>query len=100
MERNQLETKNILVTIAHPHGDVEVPLDDWVRIGPGPRPFLALTSARHRETGEPLPIDVVPIQFHNNPESLRRIAAGEFDDPWGRDRLEIEQLVARIDQLI
>lgn len=26
----------ILVTVAHPQGDVAVPLDEWIRTGPGP----------------------------------------------------------------
>jgi hypothetical protein len=58
-----IDPDDILVTVAHPHGDVEVPLAEWHRIGPGPRPLVRLTSARRRSTGQPVPLDA-------------------FDDPW------------------
>jgi hypothetical protein len=56
---------DILVTVAHPHGDIEVPLAEWIRRGPGPRPLVRLASARRRSTGESVPLEAV-------------------DDPWRR----------------
>jgi hypothetical protein len=61
-----IDPDDILVTIDHPHGELEVPLRDWVRDGPGARPFLQLKSARRLSTGEDIPLS-------------------EIDDPWRRD---------------
>lgn len=57
---------DILVTVAHNFGDVEVPFAEWIERGPGPRPLLQLKSARRRSTGEPIPLE-------------------DIDDPWRRD---------------
>lgn len=27
----------VIVTIAHPHGDIDAPLSLWMELGPGPR---------------------------------------------------------------
>jgi hypothetical protein len=61
-----IDPEDILVVVGHPHGDVEVPLTQWIETGPGPRPFVQLRSARRRSTGEPVPLD-------------------QIDDPWRRD---------------
>jgi hypothetical protein len=57
---------DILVTVDHPHGPVEVPLAQWIEEGPGPRPFVQLSAARRRSTGEPVPL-------------------ADIDDPWRRE---------------
>jgi hypothetical protein len=57
---------DILVTVGHPHGDIEVPLSEWIDKGPGPRPLVQLVSARRKSTGEPIPLE-------------------DIDDPWRRD---------------
>lgn len=54
---------DILVTVGHPFGDVEVPLAEWVRRGPGPRPRVRIVAARRKSTGEAVPLD-------------------QIDDPW------------------
>lgn len=56
---------DILVTIDHPFGEIEVPLAEWIREGPGPRPRVQLKSARRASTGEAIPLD-------------------DIDDPWRR----------------
>jgi hypothetical protein len=98
MQDSDIDPANILVTVAHPFGAIEMSLDEWIRVGPGPRPLLTPISARSRMTGNPLPIDVVPIQYRNNSESFRRIADGEFDDPWGRPREQISALIEQSDR--
>jgi hypothetical protein len=40
------EYDDVLVVVAHPMGDVEMPLTEWLRIGPGPRPLVRITRAR------------------------------------------------------
>ena len=93
MQNSDINPTDILVTVAHPFGDIEMSLKKWIRIGPGLRPLVAPISARDRKTGNPLPIDVIPIQYRNNSESLRRVANGEFEDPWGRTREQISALI-------
>ena len=65
---SDIDPEDILVTVDHPFGRVEVPLAEWIRIGPGPRPKVQICSARRRSTGEAIPLD-------------------EIDDPWRRDPL-------------
>lgn len=61
-----IDPDDILVTIDHPHGELEVPLREWIDEGPGPRRYVQLKSARRRSTGEPIPLS-------------------EINDPWRRD---------------
>jgi hypothetical protein len=55
---------DILVTVAHPRGDIETTLSVWIEQGPGPRPFVTITSARRRN-GDPVPLDAIPLQYRN-----------------------------------
>ena len=74
---------DVLVTVAHPAGDVEVPLADWIRVGPGPRSYVGIVRARWASTGEDIPVAEVPLQYHNSVASRRRQRAGELEQPWG-----------------
>jgi hypothetical protein len=38
------EEDDVIVTVAHPWGDIEAPLQTWIEIGPGPRPYAASCS--------------------------------------------------------
>jgi len=73
---------DIIVTVGHPFGDVEVTLREWIATGPGPRPFVAPYKARHAKTGAALPLTVIPLRFRNDEESRRLIAEGVIDSPW------------------
>ena len=42
-----------------PFGDLEVPLTEWLRVGPGPRPLVRITRARRRN-GEPVALSEIP----------------------------------------
>ncbi|HEX6682758.1 MAG TPA: hypothetical protein VF062_08185 [Candidatus Limnocylindrales bacterium] len=61
-----MDPDDILVVIAHPFGDLEVPLTEWMRIGPGPRPGVRPVSASSRTSGKPLPLSVIPAAYRNN----------------------------------
>jgi hypothetical protein len=78
----EIDLEDVLVTIDHPWGELEVELTEWIRKGPGARPLLELMRARSRSTGEELPLDVVPLRYRNNDESRRLIASGELENPW------------------
>src|SRR5262245_45825033 len=77
-----IEAKDVLVLVMHPHGDLWVPLADWMRIGPGPRPLLRPAAAKHAATGELLPLAVVPLQYRNNYLSRALIHVGVMTNPW------------------
>jgi hypothetical protein len=79
----QIDFADILVTIEHPAGTLEVPLTQWMATGPGPRPLVRPTAARSKSTGESLPLDVIPLPYRNDETSRRMIAAGEIESPWG-----------------
>jgi hypothetical protein len=61
---------DVIVTVAHPYSDVEATLRRWIETGPGPRPFVTITAAR-RSNGDPVPLEAIPLQYHNSPESRR-----------------------------
>ena len=42
---------DVLVLVAHPFGDLWVPLEEWMRIGPGPRPLVRPTAAKNAHCG-------------------------------------------------
>ena len=73
---------DILVTIGHPSGDVEVPLAVWIATGPGRRPFVRPLQARSRSTGRDLPLSVIPLRYRNDEQSRQAIQEGLLDNPW------------------
>jgi len=73
---------DILVTVSHPWADIEITLQAWIEHGPGPRPFVTITSAR-RHNGDPVLLDAIPAQYRNNPESRRLQRLGLLPSPWG-----------------
>ena len=77
-----IDLDDVLVVIAHPFGDVEVPLVDWIATGPGPRRLVRPVRAHSRSTGRALPLSVIPLRYRNDGESRRAIADGRLDDPW------------------
>jgi len=77
------EYSDILVTVAHPWGDIDAPLTDWIRIGPGPRPYVEIVAARRRSNGQPVPMSEIPLEYHNSPESRRLQRQGLLPCPWG-----------------
>ncbi|BCB78339.1 hypothetical protein GCM10022251_30730 [Phytohabitans flavus] len=77
-----IDLDDVLVVIAHPFGDPEVPLADWIATGPGPGRFVRPVRARSRSTGQRLPLSVISLRYRNDGESRRAIADGRLDDPW------------------
>ena len=77
-----VDVADVLVVIAHPFGDVEVPLTTWIATGPGSRRLVRPVRARSRSTGRVLPLSVIPLPYRNDEESRRAIADGRLDDPW------------------
>jgi hypothetical protein len=74
---------DVMVTIDHPFGTLEVPLAEWMSAGPGPRPLVRPVAARSKSTGEALPLEVIPLRYRNDEESRRLIAEGKLESPWG-----------------
>jgi hypothetical protein len=77
-----IDLDDVLVVIAHPFGDVEVPLADWIATGPGPRRFVRPVRARSQSTGRRLPLSVIPLRYRNDGQSRRAIADALIEDPW------------------
>lgn len=78
----QRNIDDVIVTLAHPHGDIEIPLVEWIRTGPGPRHLLQPTGARSRATGAPLPLSVIPLTYRNNAISRALIKLRLVQRPW------------------
>ncbi len=77
------EYPDIVVTVAHPWGDVEVPLETWIRTGPGPRPYVGMIAAKRVSTGADVPLTEVPKEYHNSPEARSLQRQGLLPCPWG-----------------
>jgi len=75
------ETRREHVTIAHPHGEIEVSLSEWIRFGPGERP-LARPIAARKSSGERLSMRAVPLRYRNTKLSRALIKAGLLENPW------------------
>lgn len=73
---------DVKVTVAHPYTDIETTLRRWMETGPGPRPFATITAARS-SNGDPVPLEAIPLQYHNSPESRRLQRHGLIAAPWG-----------------
>ena len=73
---------DVIVTVGHPWADVETTLRHWIDTGPGPRPFVTITSARRRD-GCALSLEEIPLQYRNNSESRRLQRLGLLPAPWG-----------------
>ena len=84
---NHLSTTNhadhgqVIVTIAHPSGDIDVPLDTWKEKGPGTRRFVRPVAAKIVD-GRPLPLRVIPLMYRNNWLSRMLIRLGILKNPW------------------
>jgi hypothetical protein len=74
---------DILVTIAHPMSDIDIPLARWIQTGPGPRPYVEITAAKRLSTGADIPLTEIPQEYHNSPESRSLQRQGLLPCPWG-----------------
>jgi hypothetical protein len=77
------EHDDVIVTVAHPFGDIETTLAEWIRRGPGLRPLLQIVAAKRESTGEPIAMDQIPLEYHNSRESRRLQRLGVRPTPWG-----------------
>ena len=75
---------DVIVTVGHPHGNVDVPLQNWIASGPGVRPLVAPLAARDRRDGTRLPISIVPLRYRNTRLSRLLIALRLLPDPWSQ----------------
>lgn len=77
------EYADVLVMVAHPSGDLVVPLERWIQTGPGPRRYVGIIGAVRVSTNEELPIIEIPLAYHNSPESRQLQREGRLPTPWG-----------------
>ena len=74
------EYDNVIVTVAHPGGDIEAPLPTWIQNGPGPRQLVTISKAR-RHDGSTVPLKEIPLQYRNTAESRRLQRLGLLPPP-------------------
>ena len=82
MTPQEWDPEDVLLTVDHPFGRVETTLAEWMAVGPGPRNLVRPVAARSRQTGETLPMTVVPLAYRNDEIARARIEAGELEWPW------------------
>ena len=73
--------QDVILTLDHPHGSLEVTLEEWIQRGPGPRPNLRPVAARSRD-GSKLPLSVIPMRYRNSAISRALIRMGLLERPW------------------
>jgi hypothetical protein len=78
----EVDVDDVLVTLQHPFGVLEVPLAEWMAKGPGSRKLLRPIAVRSRSTGKALPLEVLPQRYRNDAESRRLITEGKLESPW------------------
>lgn len=77
------DCKEIIVTIAHPFGDVDMPLETWIERGPPKgRPLVRPRLAKCGETGEYLPLNVIPLHYRNTLFVNLLFKLGILKSPW------------------
>ena len=72
----------VVIFLNHPHGRLEIPLEDWIRDGPGPRTSLRPVLVREAESGDVLPMNTIPFRYRNSAFSKLLIRLGLIRDPW------------------
>ncbi len=70
------------VLLIHPHGELWLPLKDWIHEGPGPRQLLHPVAARMADTHERLPLRIIPFRYRNTRLSRILISVGLLRNPW------------------
>lgn len=73
------------VEIEHPFGTLVVPLEDWLRIGPGPRPGVAPVAVLLAD-GTRLPPSRLPLAARNTSFSRLLTRPGLLTPPWEQPR--------------
>ncbi len=64
-------------------GDLEVPLETWIRTGLGPRPYAGIIAARRLPTAAEVALIEIPPEYHNSPEARSLQRQGLLPCPWG-----------------
>ena len=83
--KRTLTCEEIMVVIEHPFGTLQIPLDEWMKNGPGIRKYLSPSAARCKD-GTPLPLGVIPLRYRNNLWSRLLIGLGILKNPWERQK--------------
>src|SRR5258708_24504435 len=76
---------DVIVAVGHPCADIETAVRHWIETGPGLRHFVMITAAR-RSNGDPVPLEAIPLQYHNSPEGRRLQRLGLLAAPLGVER--------------
>ncbi|KPL87058.1 hypothetical protein [Herpetosiphon geysericola] len=82
MQQRTPDIDQIMVIIEHPHGTIEAPLTEWMRIGPSSRPLLRPRAAYDQRTGASLPLSVIPLQYRNTFLSRLLVRLKVLPTPW------------------
>ncbi|GLY06293.1 hypothetical protein [Actinoplanes sp. NBRC 101535] len=85
------EFDDVIVTVAHPWGDIDATLTEWASRGPGARPLVTIVRARRRSTGRPVSLEEIPLEYHNTRHSRTLQREGRLPTPWGPPPDDVQQ---------
>lgn len=74
--------QDVVVILDHPHGKIEVLLEEWMRMGPGDRKFIKPIAAKCAKSEKALPLSIVPFRYRNNTLSRMLISLKLLSNPW------------------
>ena len=80
--KEKLKNSEIIVVLDHPHGKIELSLEEWILKGPGERNHLRPVAAKCKKTGKHLPLHIIPLRYRNNSLSRVLVAMGFLSNPW------------------
>jgi hypothetical protein len=79
---DDIRPEDILVTVMHPWSDLTVTLAQWIERGPASRALVRAIHPRIKATGQPLPDEVISVEYQNTPGSRALIRRGLLPNPW------------------
>ncbi|MCP4358481.1 MAG: hypothetical protein GY796_10740 [Chloroflexi bacterium] len=88
-----VQLQNVDVIIGHPFGDIRISLESWIDTGPGARMFIKPIKALKHDTSEGLSLNIIPLQYRNDVESIEAILGGKIADPWNHDKDKLKELL-------
>lgn len=75
---------DFIVTLDHPYGVVEIKLNEWMILGPGPRFLLKPRSLKSIETKKRVSLNKIPLKYRNTFLSRLLIKLHLIPNPWNR----------------
>ena len=75
---------DLVVTLDHPHGIVEIKLNEWMILGPGSGLLLKPKSLKSTASKKKVSLKTIPLKYRNSFISRLLIKLHLIPNPWNR----------------